>query len=404
MSRLLVVSNGHGEDVIAVKVIEALQSLRPLGVIQALPLVGSGHAYQAKGIPLLGPAQTLPSGGFIYMDSWQLWRDLQAGLLPLTWAQWQAIRRWRDSGGQILAVGDLVPLLLAGLSGVDYAFIGTAKSDYYLRDEQGWLPSTKFWQRWLGADYYPWEIRLMKSPRCRAVFPRDSLTHQYLQAQGVSSYDLGNPMMDGLAVETSRLERSAGLCLLLLPGSRAPEAEGNWQRLLQALEAILTCFWDQPLQILAALAPALDPGPFLQALRQQQWQAIGPQTFQRHQARLCLSQGDYGVYLHQAQVALAMAGTATEQFVGLGKPVVSLVGTGPQFNRHFAQRQTRLLGESITLVEEPQQVAPVLAKLLKDRAKLDRIAHNGQQRLGPTGAALRIAQKLQHLWSSPSKA
>ena len=93
MSRLLVVSNGHGEDVIAVKVIEALQSLRPLGVIQALPLVGSGHAYQAKGIPLLGPAQTLPSGGFIYMDSWQLWRDLQAGLLPLTWAQWQAIRR-----------------------------------------------------------------------------------------------------------------------------------------------------------------------------------------------------------------------------------------------------------------------------------------------------------------------
>jgi uncharacterized protein (TIGR03492 family) len=400
MVNLLVLSNGHGEDIIAVKVIEALQSLRPQGSIQALPLVGSGHAYQAKGIPLLGPSQAMPSGGFIYMDSRQLWRDLQAGLLPLTWAQWQGIRQWRRSGGQILAVGDLIPLLLAWLSGVDFAFIGTAKSEYYLRDERGWLPSTKFWERWLGADYYPWEIGLMRSPRCRAVFPRDSLTHQYLQAKGVKSYDLGNPMMDGLFVATPGLEQPAALCLLLLPGSRSPEAEGNWQCLLQALEGILGMFTDQPLQVLAALAPALDPEPFLQALVAHQWQEIKPQIFRCHQASLYLSQNDYATSLHQAQVALAMAGTATEQFVGLGKPVVSLVGSGPQFNRQFALRQTRLLGESVTLVEEPQQVAPALAQLLKDTAKLERITHNGPRRLGPPGAAGRIAQTLQQRWPS----
>ncbi|BFM38928.1 lipid-A-disaccharide synthase-related protein [Synechocystis sp. LKSZ1] len=402
MAKLLVLSNGHGEDVIAVKVIEALQSLSPHSLIQALPLVGTGHTYQSKDISLIGPAQTLPSGGFIYMDSWQLWRDLQAGLIPLTLAQWHTIRQWRRSGGQILAVGDLIPLLLAWLSGVDYAFIGTAKSEYYLQDGQGWLPSTKFWECWLGADYYPWEIGLMKSPRCRAVFPRDSLTHQCLQARGVRSYDLGNPMMDGLAVNTDGLAASPGpgLCILLLPGSRSPEAERNWQCLLQALEGIFTLFVGQPIQVLAALAPALDPASFLQALIVHQWQEIKPQIFQRHQAFLHLSQNDYAAYLHQAQVALAMAGTATEQFVGLGKPVVSIVGTGPQFNRQFALRQTRLLGESVTLVEEPPQVALTLAQLLKDTAKLERIAHNGPRRLGPPGAADRIAQTLQQLWST----
>ena len=57
--------------------------------------------------------------------------------------------------------------------------------------------------------------------------------------------------------------------------------------------------------------------------------------------------------LKQADIAIAMAGTATEQFVGLGKPAVIFPGEGPQFTYAFAEAQSRLLGCSITLVESP---------------------------------------------------
>lgn len=40
----------------------------------------------------------------------------------------------------ILAVGDVWPVFLAVQSGTPFIFIGTAKSEYYVRDEKGPLP------------------------------------------------------------------------------------------------------------------------------------------------------------------------------------------------------------------------------------------------------------------------
>ncbi|WP_254721672.1 hypothetical protein [Kovacikia minuta] len=83
-----------------------------------------------------------------------------------------------------------------------YAFVGTAKSEYYLRDEAGWLPRDSWWsdrlERWTGCVYHPWERWLMSRPNCKAVFPRDSLTAKVLRQYGIPAFDLGNPMMDGL--------------------------------------------------------------------------------------------------------------------------------------------------------------------------------------------------------------
>lgn len=55
--------------------------------IEALPLVGLGGAYIRAGIRTIGPAQMMPSGGFLYMDRKQIVGDLQAGLMALTWEQ-----------------------------------------------------------------------------------------------------------------------------------------------------------------------------------------------------------------------------------------------------------------------------------------------------------------------------
>ncbi|GAB4345200.1 MAG: lipid-A-disaccharide synthase-related protein [Leptolyngbyaceae cyanobacterium] len=444
--RLLCLSNGHGEDVIAVRILQALQDQPQTPKLAALPLVGEGRAYQQLGIPLIGPVKAMPSGGFIYMDGRQFARDVRGGLVQLTFHQFQAIRHWAKQGGSILAVGDIVPLVLAWLSGIPYAFVGTAKSEYYLRDETGRLFPQTFLDGWSGSVYYPWERWLMSRPRCRAIFPRDSITTRILQKWNIPAFDLGNPMMDGLepkvsqaqmdnapvpvgrrftsstretssvltATSESVLTRSpsqqAILTITLLPGSRSPEAYENWQRILQAVNGIIAMAAPEPVVFLAAITPSLSLESFSYPLRLQGWQPIPAaqldqaalqafpdstaQWFIRDQAVLGLSQHAYGDCLHRGDCAIAMAGTATEQFVGLGKPAITLPGKGPQFTPTFAEAQTRLLGESVCLVADPADVAATLHRLLTDAAALERIAANGRDRMGMPGAAGRIAQCL----------
>ncbi|MNS35731.1 hypothetical protein D3C72_678960 [compost metagenome] len=90
-----------------------------------------------------------------------------------------------------------------------------------------------------------------------------------------------------------------------------------------------------------------------------------------------------------------MAGTATEQVVGLGKPVVSVPGRGPQFTYAFAEAQTRLLGESVTLVTGgPDRIAEAAWAILADPDRLHRIAENGRLRMGESGASSRLARHI----------
>jgi uncharacterized protein (TIGR03492 family) len=408
MVKILIVSNGHGEDLIAAHIARQLWQLAPENEYVVLPLVGEGHAYRNLGLPYGLAGQKLPSGGFLYMDGGQFLRDLKGGLLSLTWQQLRVLRRWARTGGKILAVGDIVPLMMAWWSGADYAFVGTAKSDYYWRDEAGWLGGISPLDKYLGSVYYPWEQWLLARPQCRAVLVRDHLTQEGLARRGIACENLGNPMMDGLS---PRLDLEDFVCwpyfdplkVVLLPGSRSPEAENNWLLILAALAG----FHPSPLIAIGAIAPGLELEKFTAAINPQQWQSLDPQTlgsishldphclaWQNHQQLLILSQKAYPESLHWAQAAIALAGTACEQMVGLGKPVVTMTGGGPQFNALFALRQTRLLGPAVSWVASPEQVAQTLRQILADETQKAAIAAQGRHRLGPPGASKRIARRL----------
>lgn len=404
--KLLCLSNGHGEDEIAIRIVRELQQQATPPEIVALPIVGEGQSYTRLGIPLLGPTQVMPSGGFIYMDQRQLLRDLRGGLVQLARKQLQATRNWAKQGGKILAVGDIVPLLFAWLSGATYAFVGTAKSEYYLRDESGPIPRTHWWQPWegwSGSVYLPWERWLMSRWRCKAVFPRDRLTTETLQRWAIPAFDLGNPMMDGLKPQFLDLESKAEeaqrpFTVVLLPGSRAPEAYNNWQQIVAAITGLVQEF--ASIVFLAAIAPGLNLEPLSQILQPHGWRADtqaqrvfndpAALIFTQGNATLLLTQHAYSDCLHQAAMAIAMAGTATEQFVGLGKPAIAMSGAGPQFTPRFAEAQTRLLGPSLILVQ-PTQVTAAVKDLLNDPNRLSLIAENGSRRMGQPGAARRIA-------------
>jgi uncharacterized protein (TIGR03492 family) len=404
--KLLCLSNGHGEDAIALRILQALQQHPSHPKLAALPIVGEGRAYAQAGIPLIGQVRQMPSGGFVYMDGRQLARDLQGGLLQLTLSQLKAVKDWAQAGGSILAVGDIVPLLFAWWSGAPYAFVSTAKSEYYLRDEAGLLPRPSWFEQlesWSGSVYLPWDRWLMSRRRCKAVFLRDSLTAEVLSKWAIAAHDLGNPMMDGLTpkgiqfqgTEASEAERL--LTLVLLPGSRVPEAYQNWQHILKAVRGVLTLFRRRKLLLLGAIASSLELPPLQQALQAQGWrqQPAAPDLkFVQHSATLVLTQSAFEDCLHQADFAIAMSGTATEQFVGLGKPAVILPGEGPQFTPAFAEAQTRLLGPSAILVKQPTKVADTIEALLQDPDRLQLINENGRRRMGKPGAAQRIAKVL----------
>lgn len=415
--RLLVISNGHGEDIIAVKIIQELckildsSSYSQKIEITALPMVGEGFAYQKANIPLLGRVQKMPSGGFVYMDSRQLWGDIKSGLLSLTINQYQQLKQWRKQGdGLILAVGDILPLLWAWFSGVDYFFVGTAKSEYYLRDEQGWLKDISPMEQFFGSIYYPWERWLMTRRKCLGVFPRDSITADSLRSYGIPVYDFGNPMMDDIDLPSPLPQNNDNysdytLKILLLPGSRLPDALDNWQLILTAVDSLLTIpDWD--LIFVAAIASSLDINKFKEIGQKFRWFTPSAKsinipiedpdkiTLTKQKAQLILSQNNYAQCLQYCDISIAMAGTATEQFVGLGKPVISFAGNGVQYNAKFARLQSRLLGISLQLVDNPQQVKTKLQQLLSNPDLWQSISLNGKKRLGKAGSAKKIANKL----------
>jgi hypothetical protein len=460
--KLLCISNGHGEDVIALRILTSLRQHQPEFDLTALPISGTGSAYSSHSVPLIGPVQNLPSGGFLNRDPQQLARDLQQGLIALTRSQLSAIKAWAKTGDVILAVGDIVPLLFAYLSGLPYIFVGTAKSEYWLRDERGKLPpsGSGLWEKvegWSGSVYLPWERWLMSRDRAQAIFVRDAITARQLQHLGIKARYAGNPMMDDLApthkltallkplraprpwqapknrATALAVDRSAALTgdqsavlpgdratalagdrattlyvtqkqqpvtpltIAILPGSRQPEAYENWENILAAIPSLTQSFPQRPLILLGAIAPSLSL-PRLQS-HLSNWQAVSVETasyptFTFKGITLLLITDAYSDCLHEAEIAIATAGTATEQFVGLGKPAITLPGKGPQFTPAFAIVQAKMLGPSIQKVSNPDEIGSAIAKIMSNPDRLQLVYENGKQRMGKPGAGDAIAQQI----------
>ena len=413
--KLLCISNGHGEDAIALPVLQELRKLSPSLEIVTLPIVGVGKAYSNNGFAIAGHVQTLPSGGF-NQDHRQLVRDLQEGLVGLTIDQLRTVRNWSKSGGKILAVGDIVPLLFAWLSGADYAFVGTAKSEYYIRDSQGCILASQrdSIEAKTGSYYFPWERWLLSSSRCRAVFPRDKLTAENLHQYQIPAFDLGNPMTDGVSIDRvlptfyQSDSLNQPLIVTLLPGSRPPEAYANWAQILIAVNSLILVFKQREIICLAAITPTLDLNILQGNLSERGWvQIVHPGSnltqiisdtqatyYQQQNITIVISTQAYRQCTHLGNCAIAMAGTATEQFIGLGKPAFIIPGAGPQFTPAFAEAQTRLLGESVILVAQARDVGVEIQRLLAQPDRLQSIAQNGLLRMGTQGAANRIARCL----------
>jgi len=380
MKKIIFLSNGFGEDIIGKAIIEALINLNNQIPLAVLPLVGKGVVYQDLPIEMLEPRALLPSGGMLPEHPSHIVNDLKAGLIGLVNQQLKTLKKNRAQTQMGIAVGDMMPVLFSalGLKKPTF-FVGTAKSNYV-------------------APYSGVERWIMKN-LCRKVFVRDRQTSEDLEKDHINSSWPGNVMMDALEYQNLDLPIAPeDEAIALIPGSRKGALE-NFSTMLKTadlLEKNITV----PIHFLLALAQALEPEPFIKAARSQGWelQPIPSSPYRlaelkKHQMTIYLLKNSFGDILQSAKLVLGQGGTANEQAVGLGKPVVAFALEGEQ--SWYRKRQKGLLGDSLTVVEPlPEKIAGKILELKHHPELYLKMGDIGKERMGPPGGAKNIAEEI----------
>jgi len=101
--------------------------------------------------------------------------------------------------------------------------------------------------------------------------------------------------------------------------------------------------------------------------------------------------------LQHSSLVIGMTGTAVEQAVGLGKPVIAVPGNGPAFTYRFAEAQNRLLGDSVQVITQPanshiiKEAEEAVDRTLQNNKYLASCIKNGLERMGRSGGSIKIA-------------
>ncbi|HEV3090280.1 MAG TPA: hypothetical protein VGX91_02435 [Candidatus Cybelea sp.] len=379
MSRVLFVSNGHGEAAIADRIAVELRALAPELEIDHLALVGDSASGAMREV---GPRRAMPSGGLIAMGNVRnILRDVGAGLLGLLAAQRRFLRGARGEYAAAVAVGDAYALAMTLRARASTVFVGTAKSVSV-------------------APYGPFERRLLA--RAVATFVRDDATVKALREQGVTVNPAANVIVDLFVTPSDDAAATAATegfepVLALFPGSR----EGAYDDAAFLLQAVRAVAARHPrLGAVLSVAPGLDAQRFLRDARREGWRGANGTT---PEMPFVLSDGGRtlvrawsaspGPLLSRVALLLGQAGTANEGAAAAGVPVVAFARERGGRARWYRRRQQGLLGDALLLLggSLDEAVAGVCA-LLDDAPRRAAMGAAGRARMGPPGAARRIAQ------------
>ncbi len=389
MARLLLLSNGHGEDLSGALLGRALSEQGH--EVQALPLVGQGNSYRTAGIPLLGRTREFSTGGIGYTSLRGRLTELMQGQLFHLLEQLVRLLRRAHRFDLIVVVGDVIPVIASWLCRRPAATYLVAYSSHYE-----------------GRLRLPWPCaELLATPRFLAVFSRDQLTADDLSQQLRQPVRfLGNPFMDPVLTPVPPLP-AAMQRIGLLPGSRRPELEENLRLLLAVAEQLPV---SEELSLDLALVPSLEADALGRLADSAGWQQSGDRLIHRDGATIHVRRDAFQALLQSSDLLICMAGTAAEQAVGLGRPVLQLPGRGPQFTAAFAEAQRRLLGPTVfcapgdagslgNLQASAQLALQLLERCRSDQQLQRQCRQEAERRLGAAGGGRRMAAAISALLS-----
>jgi len=383
---LLVISNGHGEDIIAANILKELISREQFD-IKVLPVVGKGQAYESLPVQLIGPTRQLPSGGFARNSIQNLFKDLEAGLLSLTLGQINCLRKIKKEVDLVLVVGDIFVLLLAAL---------------FVRKKTIFLPTAK--SEYITGHYWIEEVIMKRM--ADLVLPRDQKTADVLKDKGIKALFVGNAMMDCFEIKGTDFRIPTDYRVIgILPGSRE-EAYDNLIAILRVIEE-LEKQTSEKIIYLTAMASNLSSERLQKHLECIDWEPGEPGAERKRGVYLTLISPTgksevkviyhhFGDILNQSELFIGLAGTANEQAAGLGKPVITFPGSGAQFNERFARAQKSLLGKAVRLVTGgKEEVAIAIREVLNNPVIYNEMSKEGQERMGRPGGIKRMVGIIQ---------
>lgn len=368
VNKLLIISNGHGEDSIAAEIVRRLP--RTIEV-NAYPTLGDGRAYEGV-CPVVGPRRQLPSQGHRLRGS--LIRDIFAGLgigPALTF-----MRRETKKYDAILVVGDML--------GVVMSWFARRKVRIYLDVYKSGYDNA----------YSRTELFILRRT-AGLVLTRDAILAGQLTAARVNARFAGNVLMD--TIETGFYEpnwyRRNMRSIALLPGSRATLAK-NFAVQLDALRRVPGI---EGTDVFAVLARPGDVTDLAEASRMRltpppaRLGDLG--TLSDGRVTVHLSTRSLGAVIAASDIVVGQAGTANLQAIGMGKPVVSFHPEGSTERRKG--RNEALAGDArIFTPRDPAAMAAAISRLLADPDDRARRGAIGKQRMGPPGAIQAIVEEL----------
>lgn len=344
MFKILFLSNGYGEDTIAYYIATNFpQELRDR--IEFFPLVTEGKVFEE--FEIVGPIKVFSSRGISgFLNLTNFLQDIKEGLIKHVINQISFVK---ELGQEyfFVAVGDIYPLLLLYFAGkIDKTFfVATAKS-----------VKTEFFNFF--------EIFVMG--KSIANFVRDEKTYISLRKFLSNVYFLGNPVLDIPYVEYKGSISESNI--IVLPG-RVNKCLENLDRIKDSVKKLVKLGFE-----FTIVVPNFYPIEEIKGIME------GIEKIR------IVDSVYYSFFLRNSFCVWGFGGSANEQAAGYGLPVIS-------FNQKdwYRNRQKKLLGQALILVDKPEDFIRETLKLREDRCYYDFVSMKGKEEMGQLGGAEKIA-------------
>jgi len=382
-ARLLFISNGYGEDIIAARIAQKIHTLYSSLTVAAFPTVGQGAFYEKIGIRLAGAGAKLPSEGFVRSPK-EFIKDVKNGFFSKTLHMGVSLRNISKKFDFLIIVGDpyllLFTSLFTGMKKGRRIFIGVQQSE--------WYGSRKPFKQHYSTVERVW-LRLCAG----LIYVRDNKTMEFLRRKGLLSVRCtGNPMMDCFSTHERPVLPDEQRIIGILPGSKQ-EAYENLSLIFDIITALSRR--DEEFIYAIALSLQLEPEKVQHKfglLPQSTEDMNGEKLYtayihEKSGNRIIISQKAFGDIINESIAVIGLSGTGNEQAAGLGKPVFASWGKGPQITRKFMTAQKKLLGPSLFLYPpDPEAIAQGIVDTLGSKVLLKNAAENGRIRMRGRGS------------------
>ncbi len=397
MSKILVLSNGHGEDLSGSLI--AKQFVKSGYSVNALPIVGKGNYYEKEKIRIIGKTKEFSTGGIGYNSFKGRLSEIFGGEIFYLIKKLYLTYKLRKEYDYFFVVGDIVPIFFAWICKKDFFTYLVAYSSHY----EGKLK-------------LPWPSKFfLLSQKSKKIYTRDYLTANDLTLQLKKKVSfLGNPFMDKFFPRNKELKK-AEFSIGLFPGSRFPETLDNFVLILEVLEALSDLRYFHKIKFNFAIVNDLTSLKIKEIFQKRGWlkfEKIKDNNFLKFQYKFLevniywnnfdnMYWNNFDKILLKSSCCISMAGTAAEQAIGLGKPVIQIEGKGPQFTKTFAEAQRRLLGKYVFCAsnykDKNDQINQTIKLIIKviyliklNKKFMSSCNKNAKKRLGENKACLKI--------------